>query len=91
MESVRRLARAASAPVAGFCAALWSVRGEIAVTAALLGGWACATIFAATWFGARAWLASGALLLLSLVGWKYLGTLAWKGLYTLSHEDADDA
>ena len=91
MESVRRLARAASAPLARCVAAVWSVRGEIAVTAALLGGWACATVFAATWFGARAWMASVALFLLSLVGWKYLGTLAWKGLYALANEERDDA
>jgi hypothetical protein len=67
--------------------ALWRVRAELAVSAALLGGWAACTAGVAALTAPAAWPISAGLLLLSLCGWRFLGRIARDGLYVLTRED----
>lgn len=61
---------------------------ELAVAGAIVGGWLCLTIAVAQVAPARVvWPASGAALLFSLAGWKFVGKLAWYGLYVLSQDE----
>lgn len=63
--------------------------GEIAVTAAALVGWALVTAGIATiipHYARAIWFASAGLLLLSLCGWKFLGTIITTGLYVLTRK-----
>lgn len=61
-------------------------RAELLTTAALLAGWACLTRAAARLVGPVAWDVSVGLFLLSLVGWRFLWTIASHGLYTLTRD-----
>lgn len=68
-----------------FRAAVGGTRAEITVAAALLAGWALVTHGVAQLLPrGQVWSLSTGLLLLSLVGWRFLWTVASAGLYTLS-------
>jgi hypothetical protein len=61
---------------------------ELAVAGAIVGGWICVTVAVAQLAPPGiVWPASMGLLLLSLAGWKFIGHLAWYGLYVLSHDE----
>lgn len=73
-------------------ASLRAYRAELLVSAAFLGGWALVTCAIAALVPPRipTWELSGGLLLLSLCGWGWLGSVFWSGLYKLSAEDRAD-
>lgn len=62
-------------------------RAEFLTAAAIVLGWALLTWGVADRTGPIAWRFSAAVLLLSLVGWRFLGTIVWEGLYKLTRED----
>lgn len=64
-----------------------SVRAELAVTAAVIGGWLLLTYGVASLTAPIAWAFSGGLLLLSLCGWRFLWRLVRDGLYELTRGD----
>lgn len=61
-------------------------RAEIALSFAIVSGWALLTFGAAQFVGHRVWPISAGLLAFSLCGWQYLGKLFFKGLYALTRE-----
>jgi hypothetical protein len=58
---------------------------ELGTAACLILGWLFLTAGVAHLTAPVAWLFSAGLLLLSAVGWRLLATLAWVGLYDLTH------
>jgi hypothetical protein len=60
------------------------LRAEILQGAAIFGGWASLTYGIAALTTSRVWPISFGLLLLSLAGWQFLGTLFWRGLYVIT-------
>lgn len=87
MHSVGRWIRLHLAHLGGF---VQDHLAELLLTAAALGGWTLLTRTVAGWLGPEVWSVSVGVLLLSLCGWRYLGTVAIHGLYVLSREEADD-
>lgn len=73
----------------GVAQAVRRTRAEILLSVALLGGWALVTYGIAALSTPLAWPISGGFLLLSLCGWRFLGTLFLRGLYDLTREDTD--
>ena len=63
---------------------LWA---EITVSIALLGGWTLLTWGIARLTSTDAWIFSGGVLLLSLIGWQPILTLVIKGLKGVSEAD----
>ena len=62
-------------------------QAEILQGTAIFGGWASLTagiVSLTTW---RVWPISFGLLLLSLAGWQFLGTLFWRGFYTITRKE----
>lgn len=57
------------------------------VALGLVLGWALVTWAIVRLTSSEAWLFSGGLFLLSLVGWRFIGVLFLNGLYALSVED----
>lgn len=74
-------------------AALGKYRAEVALGAALLGGWASLAFGLSRIAGPRVWPFAVAVLLLSGAGWRFTYRLVRDGLYTLTrppkvHPDA---
>lgn len=78
------MGRSLRARVRLLAAAAWAVRAELLTSAALLAGWALLTWGVALLTSPKVWPLSAGLLLLSLCGWRFLGAIAWAGLYTLT-------
>lgn len=68
-------------------ARILAARAEIGVSLAFLGGWALVTAGVAACSTPKVWWFSAGFLLLSLCGWRFLGEIAWKGLYALTREE----
>ena len=69
-----------------------AVLAEILVAIAFLGGWTLLTWGVARLTSQDAWIFSGGLLLLSLVGWRLMLTIAVAGFYDLmGSPESDDA
>lgn len=92
------LSRAGRAGLREAGAFLVTHRAELLAAAALLGGWALLTwsayavlVVAAPRLAWPVWSASGGVLLLSVFGWRLLGTVAREGLYTLTRPAAKPA
>ncbi len=66
-------------------ARLWP---EALQAVAIVVGWALVTFGLASLWRWELWPLSFGVLTLSIVGWRYLGEIFWKGLYTLSRKDA---
>lgn len=65
----------------------WSLRAELLVAAAFLGGWFLVTLGIASYTSTRVWPISLGILLLSLCGWKWVWNLTSVGLYTLGGDE----
>src|SRR5690348_2831772 len=63
-------------------------RAEILQAAAIFGGWAFLTEGIAALTTRHVWPISFGVLLLSLAGWQFLGTLFWRGFYVISKRGA---
>lgn len=63
------------------------LRAEILQAAAIFCGWACLTDGIAALTTRQVWPISLGLLLLSLAGWQFLGTLFWRGFYVITKGD----
>lgn len=70
-------------------AALRDYRREILVSLAVLGGWTLLTWGVASLLVWQVWPISFGVLLLALAGFRFLGTIATRGLYVLSGADLD--
>lgn len=79
----RRVERAWKA-VLRTLATVWGARAEIAVSLAILSGWALVTWAVASLLVWQVWPLSGGLFLLSLAGVKLLRRIAADGLYDLT-------
>lgn len=64
--------------------AIAQVRAELLQALALLAGWLMVTIGVVDLTAPIAWSFSVGVLLLSIVGWKFVGVLFWRGLYALT-------
>jgi hypothetical protein len=63
---------------------------EILTALAVLAGWALLTWPVAALLSVWVWPVSGGVLLLSCVGWRLIGVIAWQGLYALTRDDEED-
>lgn len=72
-------------------AQLVAARAELAVSLVILLGWLFLTAGVAALLGPVTWWISGGLLCWSLAGWKFLGTIARHGLYTLTRKERPNA
>lgn len=71
-------------PVRRALALLSKSRAELALGAALLGGWASLAFGLSLVLGPRVWPFAVAMLLLSAAGWRFTYRLVRDGLYTLT-------
>lgn len=63
-------------------------RAELALSAAILGGWTLITVGLAALTTRHVWPISAGFFLLSLAGWQFVGRLFWRGLYILTRPAA---
>lgn len=66
---------------------LWRARAELLTSGAIIGGWAAVTAGVVGFFPSHIeaiWRLSIGALLLSLAGWRFVGFVAMRGLYTLT-------
>ena len=76
--------------VAAVIAAVWDGRAELVQAVVLLLGWVLVTrAIAQLTRPTVVWDISIGVLLLSICGWKFLGLLFWRGLYSINQDKRD--
>ena len=70
-------------------AAAWAGRAEFLQAVVLLLGWMLVTRAIAQLTSPTVWDISIGVLLLSICGWKFLGLLFWRGIYSITQDKRD--